>query len=58
MSRLYGIDPENALERTNKKFISRFEHIESCARREGKELGQLSLDEMEGFWQDAKKSEK
>ena len=55
MSRLYGIDPENALERTNKKFISRFGHIESCARRDGKTIGELSLDQMEDYWQDAKK---
>lgn len=55
MSRLYGIDPENALERTNKKFMARFGHIESCARRDGKSIGELSLDQMEEYWQEAKK---
>lgn len=53
-ARLYGIHPENALERTNKKFISRFNHIEERARQEGKNLKDMSLDEMETYWQEAK----
>ncbi len=53
-SRLYGIDPETALEKCNKKFIRRFEHIEAGAGQEGKSLGEMSLDEMEKYWQEAK----
>lgn len=52
--RLYGIDPENALERTNKKFIKRFNHIEERANEQGKMVSDLTLDQMEGYWQEAK----
>lgn len=55
--RLYGIDPEAALERTNKKFIRRFEYMEQCAVNKGITLRDLSLDEMEGYWQEAKREE-
>lgn len=53
-ARLYGIHPDNALERTNKKFISRFNHIEAEARAQGRNLKDMSLDEMEALWQQAK----
>ncbi len=53
-ARLYGIDPEAALERTNRKFISRFGYMESCAEAAGRPLGEMSLDEMEAIWQEAK----
>ena len=53
-SRLYGIDPETALERTNKKFMARFSHIEQGAAAMGKSLGEMTLDEMENLWQEAK----
>lgn len=53
-SRLYGIDPENALERTNKKFIERFGYIEKRAAEEGKRLEDMTLGEMEELWQQAK----
>lgn len=53
-ARLYGVDPENALEKTNKKFIKRFNHIEACAEKTGKNIKDLSLDEMETFWNEAK----
>ena len=53
-SRLYGIDPENALERTNKKFMARFSHIEQGAATQGRSLGDMTLDEMESLWQEAK----
>ena len=53
-SRLYGIDPETALERTNKKFMARFSHIEKGAAALGKSLGAMTLDEMEALWQEAK----
>ena len=55
--RLYGIDPESALERTNKKFMRRFSAIEEAAEARGKSLRELTLDEMETIWQQAKKSE-
>lgn len=57
-SRLYGIDPENALEKTNKKFISRFNYLESKAREEGKNLKDMSLAEMDVIWNEAKTLER
>ena len=53
--RLYGIDPENALERTNKKFIKRFNHVEARAAEKGAMVSELPLDELESYWQEAKK---
>ena len=55
--RLYGIDPEAALERTNKKFIRRFNHIEERAVEKGVMLSEMTLLEMEEYWQEAKKGE-
>ena len=56
--RLYGIDPEGALERTNKKFIRRFNHIEQRAEEQGKTLSEMTLEEMDGYWNEAKENEK
>ena len=56
--RLYGIDPEGALERTNKKFIRRFNHIEQRAEQQGRTLSDMTLEEMDGYWNEAKQSEK
>ena len=53
-SRLYGIDPESALERTNKKFIRRFNYMEEKAAAKGHTLHEMSLDAMEELWQEAK----
>ena len=53
--RKYGIDPENALERTNKKFIERFNHVERCIAEKGKMMSEASLEEMEAHWQEAKR---
>ena len=53
--RLYGIDPENALERTNKKFVKRFNHIEARAAEQNKLVSDLNLEQMESYWQEAKK---
>jgi len=53
-ARLYKIDPDNALERTNQKFIQRFNFIEQRAKESGKSLKEMTLDEMEVFWQEAK----
>jgi tetrapyrrole methylase family protein/MazG family protein len=54
LARHYEIDAESALRQTNARFRKRFAHIESAARQQGKSLGDLSLDEMESFWQEAK----
>ncbi len=56
-ARLYGIDPESALERTNKKFIKRFNYLEEKCIRQGKSLHDLSLAEMDKIWQEAKNLE-
>lgn len=53
-ARLYKVNPENALERTNRKFIARFNHIEAEAARDGRHIRDLSLDEMEQLWQQTK----
>ena len=55
-ARLYHINPENALEYTNRKFISRFNYIESKAKNCGKKLKDMTLAEMEELWQEAKKN--
>ncbi len=57
MSRLYGIDPENALERTNLKFIERFHHIERQSALIGRRMADMSLAEMDALWDEAKKKE-
>lgn len=54
-ARLYGVNPENALERTNRKFIARFNHIENSATASGRQISSLSLEEMEALWIEAKK---
>ena len=56
-ARLYGVKPENALEKTNRKFISRFNHIEKRAIESGKKLKEMSLEEMDKLWEEAKKKE-
>ena len=56
--RLYGIDPEGALERTNKKFIRRFNYIEQRAEEQGKSLSDMTLEEMDGYWNEYKQTEK
>lgn len=53
-ARFVDINPETALERTNKKFIFRFEHLEKRAREEGKELKDMTLAEMDVYWNEAK----
>ncbi len=56
-ARLYGVNPETALERTNRKFISRFNYLENQTIKKGKSLKEMKLDEMEKIWQKAKKFE-
>ena len=54
-ARFLKINPENALERTNKKFIKRFQYLESKATEIGKSLSEMTLAEMDVFWEEAKK---
>lgn len=56
-ARLYDIDPESALERTNRKFLSRFSYLENAVKSQGKSLKQMSLDEMDRLWNEAKLKE-
>jgi XTP/dITP diphosphohydrolase len=56
-ARLYNIDPEMALERTNKKFIKRFNYLESQTLKKGMSLKDMTLDEMNVYWEDAKKQD-
>lgn len=56
-ARLYGITPENALERTNRKFISRFNHIEARAKEQGRNLKDMTLAQMDELWNEAKSLE-
>lgn len=53
-ARFIDIDPEEALERTNKKFIKRFQYLESESAKEGKKLGEMTLAEMDVYWERAK----
>jgi XTP/dITP diphosphohydrolase len=55
-ARLYGIDPEAALERTNKKFINRFNYLEQQTIQSGRQLTSMTLDEMNVIWEEAKKA--
>ena len=56
-ARLYKLNPDNALEHTNQKFISRFTYVEQQAKKLGKELKNMTLDEMDNLWNEAKKIE-
>jgi len=56
-ARLYGINPENALERTNKKFARRFGYLEKQTIARGRDLKNMSLDEMNAIWEEAKNGE-
>ena len=54
-ARFIGVDPEMALERTNKKFIRRFQYLEAESKKDGKEMGEMTLNEMDEYWNKAKK---
>ena len=56
-ARLYKLNPDDALEKTNRKFISRFNYIEEHSIRQGKPLTEMSLEEMDNLWNEAKKQE-
>jgi XTP/dITP diphosphohydrolase len=53
-ARFIGVNPENALEKTNKKFINRFQYLEKAAKKEGKQLADMSLTEMDVYWEKSK----
>ena len=53
-ARFKGINPDDALERTNKKFISRFQYLEKQSAKDGKKMGEMSLEEMDKYWEAAK----
>ena len=55
--RLYKINPDNALERTNQKFIRRFGYVEAKAKEQGREIKDLTLAEMDELWNEAKLKE-
>ena len=57
-ARLYGVDPSMALERTNKKFIHRFNYVEAGARSQGKTLREMQPSELDALWEAAKAEEK
>ena len=57
VARLYKINADNALEHTNRKFVSRFNHIETAARERGVDLRKMTLPEMDALWNEAKLSE-
>ena len=55
-SRFVGVNPEDALERTNKKFILRFQQMEAVLKKEEKDLSEMTLAEMDVYWEEAKKT--
>lgn len=57
-ARLYGVDPETALEKTNRKFIKRFNYLEEQTIKKGRSLKAMNLDEMNIIWEEAKKFDK
>ena len=57
-ARHLGLDSETALNRCNNRFVTRFEHVEDCVLESGKDWKEYSLDELDRFWDEAKKSEK
>ena len=54
-ARLYKINPDNALERTNQKFISRFNYLEEKTLKQGRDLKNMTLEEMDEIWEEAKR---
>jgi XTP/dITP diphosphohydrolase len=54
-ARFIDVNPEEALERTNKKFIKRFKYLEEESKKDGKSLDKMTLEEMDVYWNKAKK---
>ena len=57
-ARLYNVNPENALERTNRKFMKRFNYLEEQTIKQGLDLKKMTLAEMDEIWNEAKKFDK
>ena len=57
-ARLYKLTPDNALEKTHRKFIDRFNYIEAHSIKVGKPLTAMTLEEMDQLWEEAKRNEK
>jgi len=57
-ARLYKLNPDTSLEKTNQKFINRFNYVEEHSIRQGKPLTEMTLEEMDGLWNEAKEKEK
>ena len=55
-ARFINVNPEDALEKTNKKFINRFQYMEKEVKKKGKELSEMTLQEMDVYWNEAKKT--
>jgi MazG family protein len=55
-ARFKGINPEDALEKTNRKFIYRFQYMETESAKDGKKLGEMTLEEMDAYWNAAKRN--
>jgi XTP/dITP diphosphohydrolase len=55
-ARLYDVDPETALELTNRKFINRFNYLESKTLKQGRKLKNMTLEEMNEIWEEAKRN--
>ena len=53
-ARFLGVNPEDALEKTNKKFIKRFQYLEIESAKDGKVMGEMTLAEMDEYWNKAK----
>jgi len=58
VARLFNIDPETALERTNRKFMKRFNYLESKTIKQGQSLKDMTLDQMNVIWEEAKQFDK
>lgn len=56
VARRYHINPDDALEKTNQKFIERFQYIESKVKEQNRKLTEMTLDEMDAFWNEAKRN--
>ena len=58
VARMNGLSPDNALERTNQKFIHRFNYVEEGAIAQGRNLKEMTLEEMDALWNEAKQKER
>ncbi|MGE5432840.1 MAG: MazG nucleotide pyrophosphohydrolase domain-containing protein, partial [Syntrophomonadaceae bacterium] len=57
-ARFLGVNPENALRRTNEKFISRFDYVQKKIRETGRHISDSNLEEMDKYWEESKKESK